>query len=171
MSMMLQRNSLRAFLGVVLSAAGLLLGCADPSEGGSECGTLAYWPELEDYLPLENDPVMAREARLESDRQLVSLFAIASEFYCVEKGAYPVLQQDLIAFAAEREFRGRCVLPGPTSLLDSWGNAIRFRSDPADFEIRSAGPDGKFGTEDDFAIPSDDPALRAIEITRCQEGV
>ena len=41
---------------------------------------------------------------------------------------------------------------GPDGLNDPWGTQLRFKrlSQKGDFEIRSAGPDGKFDTEDDI---------------------
>jgi hypothetical protein len=37
--------------------------------------------------------------------------------------------------------------------LDAWGNPLRYETAGADFHITSAGPDGRFGTPDDVALP------------------
>ena len=42
-------------------------------------------------------------------------------------------------------------LRDPINKKDAWGNSIQYKkTDDGSFEIRSAGPDGKFGTQDDI---------------------
>lgn len=39
--------------------------------------------------------------------------------------------------------------------VDAWGNPLRFTRQTSSYELRSSGPDGKFGTEDDIVSSKD----------------
>lgn len=83
----------------------------------------------------------------------------AAELYAFDIGNYPITEQGLQALveppsAAIAEQWDGPYLSGDVP-LDPWDNAYRYEYHPVDGEdtkpkITSAGPDGKFGTEDDI---------------------
>ena len=76
--------------------------------------------------------------------------------YRINGGQYPSTEQGLVALAARPDTG-----PQPEKWIqiitkipsDPWGREYRYRllSDGKDFELRSAGPDGSFGTKDDIS--------------------
>ena len=67
--------------------------------------------------------------------------------YKLEYGAYPRSFQVLLSDGNEKKLS---FLPDLQYLADSWGQEIRFAPTPDGFELRSAGPDKTFDTEDDI---------------------
>lgn len=143
------------------------------NHGQSECGQLTYLPPLNgNFLALEGDSLMEREAEFEAAWQDVSSVSVAAEWYCISQGRYPADFEALVSLGARASFRGRCVLPGPDEVLDSWGTPIRLGMNGSSVSVRSAGPDRVFANEDDLFVPDGgNPALSSIPTEMCaQDG-
>jgi hypothetical protein len=89
-----------------------------------------------------------REVKSESTRKLLSQVMVSIENYHQANGRLPDFQ-DYISLTD---------VLSPTYMvplirLDSWRNPLSIsRSGPGSVELRSAGPDGKLGTEDDIKL-------------------
>ena len=82
----------------------------------------------------------------ESARSSISGIATAVSTYEVQVGRFPDSLEDL---TVETETRGALLDKG--NLADAWGNPFQYRKvSKFKFEIRSAGPDGQMGNEDDI---------------------
>lgn len=86
----------------------------------------------------------AMQAKAEADTKVI---AGAVRMYYVKNGALPAN----LGVLAEKDARGRNMLERLPQ--DPWSNDYKLDvgDQPRDFQILSAGPDGKFGTEDDIS--------------------
>jgi len=91
-----------------------------------------------------------RQAPQAASSQLISLRG-AIDLYLFE---YPNLPQDLSALAVPSTKSGEPYVEKIP--LDPWGVAYSYRildAEKQEYEIRSAGPDHRFGTDDDVVAP------------------
>jgi hypothetical protein len=79
------------------------------------------------------DPLQRTWVRLSSLQHLI-------EGYVARTGKLPDALEDVIPHLIDRQVLAR----------DAWGQMIRFRSLPGDYELVSAGVDGVFGNDDDI---------------------
>ena len=100
---------------------------------------LAGCKEGEEYL----QTVMSAQDKAGSAAFQTSLkaYATAIQTYQLENGRYPARLTDVPEVASGR-------LPAD----DPWGAPLVFRSSGASYEVRSPGPDGQDGTEDDLVM-------------------
>ncbi len=85
-------------------------------------------------------------ARIATTRSSISGIATAINTYEVQVGKFPDSLDDL---TTETETRG--ALLDKNNLADAWGNPFQYKKvSKFKFEIRSAGPDGQMGNEDDI---------------------
>lgn len=94
-------------------------------------------------------PVRSRAPHMKAARELDVLATALQHFYR-DCGRYPSDEEGLrvLLFAP-----GDAGWQGPYVTLlrsDPWQTAYRYRRSGASFDLRSAGPDGLFGTEDDI---------------------
>ena len=104
--------------------------------------------------PLKKIDHMAMGARTEVD---LTTFQIALNIYRLNTGTFPTTEQGLAALVQRPTAEPVPESYEPTlktNPLDPWGNAYGYRYPPLKGQDRpdvfSAGPDGKFGTEDDL---------------------
>jgi hypothetical protein len=64
------------------------------------------------------------------------------------RGRRPTALSEIVGLPVEREV----LIPKAYWLEDGWGREFRFSDSDTTFEIRSAGPDGMFGTEEDVVL-------------------
>ena len=85
-------------------------------------------------------------ARIATTRSSISSIVTAVNTYDVQVGKLPDSLDDL---TVETETRG--ALLDKNNLADAWGNAFQYKKiSKFKFEVRSAGPDGQMGSEDDI---------------------
>lgn len=85
-------------------------------------------------------------ARISTTRSSISGIATAVSTYEIQVGRFPDSLDDLTV-----ETETRAALLKKDNLADAWGNAFSYKKTTKfSFEIRSAGPDGQMGTEDDI---------------------
>ena len=85
-------------------------------------------------------------ARIATTRSSISGISTAINTYEVQVGKFPDSLDDL---TTETETRG--ALLDKNNLADAWGNPFQYKKiSKFKFEIRSAGPDGQMGNEDDI---------------------
>ena len=100
------------------------------------------------------------QARITAAQTQISTFGTALDAFEVDTGSYPRgqdgLMQLLVQPADVTGWRGpylKSDIP-----LDPWGHAYSYefpgKLNPSGYDIRSAGPDGQFGTTDDVANAS-----------------
>ena len=88
----------------------------------------------------------SESARIATTRSSISGIATAVNTYEVQVGRFPDSLDDL---TVETETRGALLDKG--NLADAWGNPFQYKKvSKFKFEIRSAGPDGQMGNEDDI---------------------
>jgi len=66
--------------------------------------------------------------------------------YCKERNTLPSRLSSVLSVRAVDPL----LKPDPEYLVDGWGRPIRYRLVRSNYEIRSAGPDGRFRTADDI---------------------
>jgi len=98
---------------------------------------------------------VAKAARVTRTAFELQQIAVAIEEEELLTGSYP---DDFTRFMRERFYRKR----GNNITADPWGNAYRFANEEKDYVVRSAGPDGVFGTADDIYIRRTKPRWRGI---------
>ena len=115
--------------GALLALAAALIGCEKKN--------------VENRSDKESRSLEAR--RLEAARKLIQNVGTALNMYNMKKGGYPDSLEELTKETDEAE----ALLRG--DYIDPWGNALRYekRGKRRPF-IGSAGPDGKFDTDDDI---------------------
>jgi general secretion pathway protein G len=85
-------------------------------------------------------------ARISTTRSSISGIATAVNTYEIQVGRFPDSLDDLTV-----ETDTRAALLKKDNLADAWGNAFAYKkTSKFSFEIRSAGPDGQMGTDDDI---------------------
>jgi len=93
-------------------------------------------------------------ARISPGRERVQGLGTAIDTYEVDTGHYPPSLDALLVQGVESDWHGPYVRSTNT-FLDAWGHAFRYRhvvrGKDDFFELRSAGPDGVFNTEDDIS--------------------
>jgi len=67
----------------------------------------------------------------------------------VDNGVYPATLQSLVTRGSESNWRGPYLRDGKLP-KDQWNNEFQYTVKENGIEIRSAGPDGQFGTSDDI---------------------
>jgi general secretion pathway protein G len=86
------------------------------------------------------------ESRITATRASIATICQAATTYEIQVGRYPESLDDLTSPINERK-----ALLKKGSLNDSWGIPFTYKmSGKDDYEVRSAGPDAKMGTEDDI---------------------
>jgi hypothetical protein len=86
------------------------------------------------------------EVTYRAEQELKNL-SLAADDYRDNRGEYPVSLNVLISMAAYRNFQKiRC---------DPWGVPYQYKRLDIGFEIRSGGPDKRFGTVDDLVVHGD----------------
>jgi hypothetical protein len=78
----------------------------------------------------------------------IEMMVIALDAYHVDVGAYPVHLQQLIASGRTARWKGPYITCTEVP-RDNWGTPYRYMRNPDRIELRSAGPDRQFDTEDD----------------------
>ena len=96
-----------------------------------------------------------REAPLNRTRLAFAITSAAITSYDAIYGAYPKSLQELLQ-GDKQGSNG--LLESPDSLMDAWGQPIRYTPQSNGFELISAGPDRIFGTQDDVVWPHKEPA-------------
>lgn len=82
---------------------------------------------------------------------------IALHDYAKDCGDFPTQEQGLMALAVDREKKGwRGPYVDELSLVDCWGNPLRFRVHEKFAEVWSIGKDGVDGTADDLRYPGNE---------------
>jgi len=100
------------------------------------------------------------QARATAAQVQIATFGTALDAYEVDTGSYPHGSNGLQALVVQpgdaTNWRGpylKSDIP-----LDPWGHAYTYecpgRNNPSGYDIRSAGPDGQFGTSDDITNSS-----------------
>ena len=87
---------------------------------------------------------MTGEAAVAATRQSIAAIKTAADMYEIRTGKYPDSISALTQPIGDR--------PAPLddkNTRDAWGNDFQLRSSSSGIEIRSAGPDGSFNTDDD----------------------
>ena len=85
-------------------------------------------------------------ARIATTRSSISGISTALNTYEVQVGHFPDALEDL---TVETDTRG--ALLDKNNLADAWGNPFQYKKiSKFKFEIRSSGPDGQMGNEDDI---------------------
>lgn len=87
---------------------------------------------------------MSGEARINATRSSITSIKTAVQTYEIRTGKMPKSIDDLTV-----ELNGQPPILDKAQLNDSWGVPFQFKFSGNTFEIRSAGPDGTFGNEDD----------------------
>lgn len=107
-------------------------------------------------LVLPNFFGQAEKARLKTTKVQISTLASALDAFALDVGRYPDKNEGLDALTKEPS--GLPQWDGPYLKKDvpkdAWGNAYEYRppqSSKTDYEIVSAGPDQKMGSEDDIS--------------------
>lgn len=90
-----------------------------------------------------------REAEISAARASIANISLALDLYEVDNGEYPASLQALLTRTSERNWRGP-YLRTDSIPLDPWGGQFRYTPRDGGFELRSAGPSGNFGTDDDI---------------------
>ncbi len=90
-----------------------------------------------------------QQSQISSTRSSISNIALAIDLYEVDNGRYPESIQALITRGNEANWNGPYLREARIP-QDAWGNEFRYTRRDNGFEIRSAGPDGQFGTDDDI---------------------
>ncbi len=90
-----------------------------------------------------------QQSQISSARSSISSISLAVDLYEVDNGHYPQSLQNLITSGNEPNWNGPYLREArmPT---DPWGNEFRYTRRANGYEIRSAGPDGQFDTDDDI---------------------
>lgn len=84
-------------------------------------------------------------AKIQSTRASIQNIATAIDAYEIEKGQLPASLEELTQPA---EDRAPLLQRVP---VDAWGNKFQYQTKGSyEYEIRSAGPDGQFGSSDDL---------------------
>lgn len=89
----------------------------------------------------------------ERTRTVLTSLQMLVTLYESRTGALPQRLEDLSA-AGLRPYLGTD---------DEWGRPIEFSRSGNDFELRSVGPDGRFGTDDDLRVRGRHPTSRGIQ--------
>lgn len=100
------------------------------------------------------------QARVTAAQTQIASFGTALDAFEVDTGSYPRGQDGLGQLIAQpndvTNWRGpylKDAIP-----LDPWGHAYSYefpgKANPAGYDVRSAGPDGQFGTNDDIVNAS-----------------
>lgn len=85
-------------------------------------------------------------ARLTATRSSIAGIATAVNTYEIQVGRFPESLDDLTV-----ETDSRAALLDKNNMADAWGNAFQYKKvSKFKYEIRSAGPDGQMGNDDDI---------------------
>ncbi|MEN6625295.1 MAG: M56 family metallopeptidase [Candidatus Sumerlaeia bacterium] len=105
----------------------------------------------------------AEQDKIKAQKACISNYAIALERFKIDMGRCPTTAEGLKALTErpagipEKDWRGPYIVQHMT---DPWGNPMRYVSPGSSgaYDLISAGPDGKFGTDDD--ITGNDASLQ-----------
>lgn len=87
-----------------------------------------------------------KEARINATRSSIAAICTAIDLYEVETGKYPSSLQDLTVSIDDKPPYLKGGVPA-----DSWGNTFILENPgTGNYVVKSAGPDGQSGTEDDI---------------------
>ncbi len=89
------------------------------------------------------------QSQISSTRSSINNIALATDLYEVDNGRYPESLQALITRGSEANWNGPYLREARIP-QDAWGLEFRYARRDNGVEIRSAGPDGQFGTDDDI---------------------
>lgn len=89
------------------------------------------------------------QSQIAATRQSIAGIALAIDLYEVDNGLYPSSLQNLLTKGSEMNWNGPYIKDGRMP-QDPWGNAFQYTPREDGCEIRSAGPDGSFGSGDDI---------------------
>ncbi len=89
------------------------------------------------------------QSQISSARSSINNISTAIDLYEVDNGRYPESLQALITRGSEANWNGPYLREARIP-QDPWGNEFRYTRRDNGFEIRSAGPDGQFGSDDDI---------------------
>ena len=100
------------------------------------------------------------DAQIAAAKQQISIFQGCLERYHLDNNTFPSAEQGLAALVAQpsgepeaKNWKGP-YLSSNAVPKDPWGNEYAYAAtDANNFDIRSMGPDGKDGTEDDILKP------------------
>lgn len=88
----------------------------------------------------------------------------AAALYCTLEGTYPSTLRELEEFSGQLRGRALCVFDAGL-YRDGWGNPVYYAVHEEKVRVASAGPDGRFTTEDDIVNPSrGGPNVREIDV-------
>lgn len=91
-----------------------------------------------------------KNARLVATRASIQNIHSALETYRASQGSYPSEEQGLSVLPTELRGQRVPAESRPREITDPWGTPFRYRLIAGKPEIRSAGPDGQFDTQDDI---------------------
>jgi len=102
----------------------------------------------------------AENAQVDTAKIAMQRLSQKLTMYRVDNNRYPTTEQGLEALisapADAKRWRGPYV--EDDKLNDPWGGKFEYESDGKVYKIRSAGPDGTPGSEDDFSYPEEGSA-------------
>ncbi len=94
-----------------------------------------------------------RQSRARASLHAMQAILVGLGIYKQDCGDLPTQEQGLRALASDpgtKGWQGPYVQPLP---LDGWGRAFRYKTEGTEFELSSAGADGRFDTRDDIRQP------------------
>lgn len=157
-----------------------LAGGASPSDT-ERCGRLKIWRLPDHFAPTEgaSDSLEQRaQFMILRTKAVVSLIAAAAERWCVEqgRGRYPASLAALLAYSNRLSLKASCRVDA-SHYFDPWGRPIFYGLSGGVPVIVSAGPDGRFSTQDDITLPKPGDkdavpiqARASCAIARSEEG-
>ncbi len=90
-----------------------------------------------------------KEAQISAAKSSIAAISLALDVYEVDNGAYPASLQALITKGNEQNWRGPYLKKGEIP-LDPWGREFVYALKENWYEIKSYGPDGVEGGNDDI---------------------
>ncbi|MFH0878285.1 MAG: type II secretion system protein GspG [Lentisphaerota bacterium] len=90
----------------------------------------------------------AKQGQIAAAQQSIGGLCVAIDLYEADNGQLPQSLQSLVTKGGENNWNGPYV-KGNKIPEDGWGTAFQYTLKDNMYEIRSAGPDKAFGTEDD----------------------
>ena len=123
--------------GEGLALAGLILGYVQ----------IALFPLLV-ALAIPAFVQMKQRAQVSGTQATLASVSRALGHYITETDRFPASLDSLLENDGSPGWRGPYF---QGSLLDAWGNPLRYEVDAGHFSLISAGPDGTFATDDDIA--------------------
>ena len=142
---------------IVLVATAILLAASVTS-----CGSRGIPPGS---APLPDSPEELLQTSEEGDRTLQEFDWLQRRLLAFHdrNGRFPSMLADVCDATM-----GGCVwLDSPSHIVDGWGIPVRYEPQESDYDLRSAGPDRRFGTGDDLVYSLAHERQRMRELAGC----